>query len=108
MANPMIQGFSHQRARRLNTLSFGKLIRGCRTSGRYLCEASQRYRPEVLQPLMSLPKESVFKRRALWWLNPWIIGLAIVMLLVGIPMVLWLATYKSVPAVVMFSVTYLS
>ena len=57
---------------------------------------------------MSLPKESVFKRRALWWLNPWIIGLAIVMLLVGIPMVLWLATYKSVPAVVMFSVTYLS
>lgn len=50
----------------------------------------------------------VFKHRRFWWTNPWVIAVAVGQFLVSVPMILWLATYKSVAAVVMFVITYLS
>ncbi len=57
---------------------------------------------------MSLKKESVYKKRLFWWTNPWVIALAGILILISVPMILGLATYKSLAAVIMFVITYLS
>lgn len=51
---------------------------------------------------------SPLKRRFSEWTNPGIVADAILLLLIGLPMVLWLMTYKSDAAVIMFVVTWLS
>jgi hypothetical protein len=53
-------------------------------------------------------KPDYFKRRKVWWWNPWIIAVAIIFMVVAVPMVLWISTYNSVAAVLMFVITYLS
>jgi hypothetical protein len=55
-----------------------------------------------------LTKTNVIKKRIAWWLNPWIIGITLMLILISVPMVLWIASYGSTMAVVMFVVTYLS
>lgn len=51
---------------------------------------------------------SPLKKRLSEWTNPRIIVVAVVLVVLAVPMVLWLLTYKSVAAVVMFVITYLS
>ena len=41
-------------------------------------------------------------------MNPWVIAIALLLILVAIPMVLWIASYKSSEAVMMFVITYVS
>ena len=53
-------------------------------------------------------KPAYFKRRKVWWWNPWIIAVPIVLLLVAVPMVWWISTYNSSIAVRIFVITYLS
>lgn len=53
-------------------------------------------------------KVNIFKKRIAWWLNPWIIALTLILILISVPMVLWIASYNSEMAVVMFVVTYVS
>ena len=53
-------------------------------------------------------KSNIFKKRKAWWLNPWIIGVTAVFILIAVPLVLWIATYQSIAAVVMFVVTYIT
>jgi hypothetical protein len=48
------------------------------------------------------------KKRVSEWTNPGLIGIGVVLLLIGTPMVLWLMTYHSDAAVIMFIVTWLS
>jgi hypothetical protein len=48
------------------------------------------------------------KKRISAWTNPGLLGLGIVLLLIGLPMVLWLMSYHSDAAVTMFVVTWLS
>jgi hypothetical protein len=49
-----------------------------------------------------------FKKRISSWSNPWLIGIGVGLFLIGLPMVLWLMTYHSDGAVVMFVITWLS
>jgi hypothetical protein len=42
------------------------------------------------------------------WTNPWLIGIGVGFMLIGLPMVLWLMTYHSDIAVKMFVITWLS
>lgn len=51
---------------------------------------------------------SPFKKRLSEWTNPKIIAVAILLQLIGLPMVLWLMSYKSDAAVSMFVITWLS
>ncbi len=53
-------------------------------------------------------KPAYFIRRKVWWWNPWIIAVAIVLIFVAVPMVWWISTYNSSIAVLMFVITYLS
>jgi hypothetical protein len=53
-------------------------------------------------------KSTIYKKRIVWWLNPWVIAIALVLILISIPMVLWISTYNSTAAVIMFVITYLS
>jgi hypothetical protein len=53
-------------------------------------------------------KPEYFKRKRIWWWNPWILTFAFVLMLISVPMVLWIASYGSDLAVFMFLVTYLS
>jgi hypothetical protein len=48
------------------------------------------------------------KKRISEWTNPGLIGIALVLSLIGLPMVLWLMTYHSDAAVTMFVITWLS
>jgi hypothetical protein len=48
------------------------------------------------------------KKRISEWTNPGLIGIGVVLLLIGTPMVLWLMTYHSDAAVIMFIITWLS
>ena len=57
----------------------------------------------------SMPiKSTIYKKRIAWWLNPWVIALVCIFLLAALPMVLWIASYNSLGAVLMFVITYLS
>ncbi len=49
---------------------------------------------------------SPWKKRISPWLNPWLMAIAIGLLLLGVPMVLWLMTYHSDIAVQMFVITW--
>jgi hypothetical protein len=53
-------------------------------------------------------KSNIYKKRIAWWLNPWVLAIAAVLILLSIPMVLWIASYNSTEAVMMFVITYLS
>jgi hypothetical protein len=53
-------------------------------------------------------KSKIFKKRIIWWLNPWLIAIALLFILISIPMVLWIASYGDMMAVWMFVITYLS
>jgi hypothetical protein len=52
-------------------------------------------------------ESNIYKKRKAWWLNPWIIGIAAVFILMAVPMELWIASYGSAGAVVMFGVVYI-
>jgi hypothetical protein len=53
-------------------------------------------------------KPAYFKRRKVWWWNPWSIAVVVLFMLAAVPMVLWISTYNSSEAVLMFVITYLS
>lgn len=57
---------------------------------------------------MQQQRKKYFKRRVHWLLDPWIIGTIVFLALSGVPMVLWLSTYDSTMAVLMFVITYLT
>jgi hypothetical protein len=48
------------------------------------------------------------KKRISGWTNPGLLGIGVVLLMIGTPMVLWLMTYHSDAAVAMFIITWLS
>ncbi len=53
-------------------------------------------------------KHAPHKKRISAWTNPWLIAIAGVMFLLGLPMVLWILTYHSDAAVSMFIITWVS
>ncbi len=53
-------------------------------------------------------KHAPHKRRLSEWTNPWLSAIAVALLLIGLPMVLWLMTYHSDIAVTIFVITWLS
>ena len=48
------------------------------------------------------------RKRLSEWTNPWLLGIGVGLLLIGLPMLLWLMTYHSEAAVAMFVITWLS
>jgi hypothetical protein len=53
-------------------------------------------------------KYAPFRERIAWWTNPWIIALVIVMMLIALPMILWILSYKSYAGATMFAITWMS
>lgn len=53
-------------------------------------------------------KYAPYRERIAWWTNPWIIVSVIVMMLIGLPMILWILTYKSYAGATMFAITWIS
>jgi len=57
---------------------------------------------------MVIRQHAPHKKRFSEWTNPWLIAIGVVLLLIGLPMVLWLQTYHSDIAVRIFVITWLS
>jgi hypothetical protein len=53
-------------------------------------------------------KYAPYRDRIAWWTNPWIIASVIVLMLIGLPMVLWILSYKSYAGATMFVITWIS
>ena len=52
-------------------------------------------------------KYAPHKKRLSEWTNPWLLAIGVILLLIGLPMVLWLMSYHSDAAVSMFIITWL-
>lgn len=52
-------------------------------------------------------KYAPYRQRIAWWTNPWIIATVILLMLIALPMVLWILSYKSYGGATMFVITWI-